>query len=217
MPAARPIYSALVAAIPARVRAATPPSLQQWVPGETPISSVSSVVTAAVLYLSLVFGLQAFMRTRPPAGKGRVFKSVFLLHNILLTLGSALLLALILEDVLPIWRHAGILHAVCSPKAWTPHLESYYLANYYFKYWELADTIFLVLKKKPLLFLHVYHHAATAALCFTQLGGQTSVSWVVISLNLAVHVLMCTFLPSCSSCSPKCPLLTQRRLLLRSV
>jgi len=32
-------------------------------------------------------------------------------------------------------------------------LEIYYMVNYYFKYYEFLDTIFLVLKKKPLSML----------------------------------------------------------------
>ncbi|KAG8678132.1 hypothetical protein FRC09_020092, partial [Ceratobasidium sp. 395] len=130
--------------------------------------------------------LREVMRGREPMK----LTTLFQIHNIYLTAGSGLLLALMVEEVLPILWKTGLFSAMCADESWTPRLEFYYMINYYIKYVELADTVFLVLKKKPLAFLHVFHHAATALLCFTQLNGHTSVSWVPIVLNLTVHVFM---------------------------
>ncbi|KAF9453815.1 elongase of fatty acids [Macrolepiota fuliginosa MF-IS2] len=177
-----PLADFLLAYIPYRL----PHHLSSYVVGETPLSTTPVVVAALVGYLSVIFGIRALMTNRQP------FKltPLFQLHNVILSSGSALLLALMLEEIVPrIWRH-GFHHALCADEAWTSRMEFYYMINYYFKYLELLDTVFLALKKKPMQFLHVFHHSATALLCFTQLNGKTSISWSVITLNLAVHVIM---------------------------
>ncbi|KDR81079.1 hypothetical protein GALMADRAFT_91773 [Galerina marginata CBS 339.88] len=163
-----------------------PPQLYSYVEGTTPLSTDRAVLSALTSYLVVIFSIQAFMKNHKPLKLTRLFR----VHNFILSSGSLLLLILMLEEILPIIWNNGFYHAVCASEAWTPKLEFYYMVNYYFKYLELLDTVFLALKKKPLQFLHVFHHYATAVLCYVQLNEQTSMSWAVISVNLAVHVVM---------------------------
>ncbi|KAF8203660.1 elongase of fatty acids [Pholiota molesta] len=172
----------LLAYIPYRL----PTHLYSYVSEVTPLSTDKAVLSALATYLVTIFSIQAFMKSRQPLK----LTTLFQIHNVILSSGSALLLALMLEEILPVVWNRGLYHAICAAEAWSPRMEFYYMVNYYFKYLELLDTVFLALKKKPLQFLHVFHHSATALLCYTQLNGKTSISWAVISLNLAVHVIM---------------------------
>jgi len=155
---------------------------------KTPLSNAYIVVLSIAVYLTTIFGLKRWMQQ-----KGTKFdlKSVMIAHNVFLSAASALLLVLILENILPkLWSN-GIIYSVCDKKMLVDgRLELLYYMNYLIKYYEFVDTVFLVLHRKPLDFLHVFHHAMTMLLCYTQLRGVTIVQWVPITINLLVHVIM---------------------------
>ncbi|KAI7892804.1 GNS1/SUR4 family-domain-containing protein [Mucor mucedo] len=149
-----------------------------YVPQVTPLSTVNEVTMTCVTYFIVIFGGRYLMKN-VPAFKLQI---PFMIHNFLLTAVSFLLLVLMVEQIFPIFYHNGVMAAICADATWTQPLELLYYLNYLVKYWELIDTIFLVLKKKNLEFLHYYHHSLTMVLCFTQLNGRTS----VVSLDFRI-------------------------------
>jgi len=155
--------------------------------GVTPISTLKVSLTFIITYYAVIFGGREVMKNYKPAK----LQLLFQFHNFFLSVFSGALLVLFIEQLLPtVWRN-GVFFGICHRDGgWTQPLLVLYYLNYITKYVELLDTVFLFLKKKPLTFLHCYHHGATALLCYTQLVGSTAVSWVPISLNLTVHVVM---------------------------
>jgi len=159
----------------------------RFVAGKTPMSTLKETSIFVVIYYFIIFGGRELMRNREPFK----LKTLFLIHNFYLTAISGMLLALFIEQLLPTVVRKGVFFAICDVNGgWTQPLVVLYYLNYLTKYLELLDTCFLFLKKKPLTFLHCYHHGATAVLCYSQLIGSTAVSWVPITLNLGVHVVM---------------------------
>ncbi|KAL1961588.1 hypothetical protein VTN77DRAFT_1414 [Rasamsonia byssochlamydoides] len=158
----------------------------RFIPGVTRMSTFKETFLLISLYYITIFTGWWFMRKRQPYK----LNTLFIIHNFFLTAVSTTLLVLFLEQLIPaLWKH-GLYKCICSRPGWTDQLVVLYYLNYLTKYVELIDTVFLFLKKKPLTFLHTYHHGATAFLCWTQLLGRTPLSWVPITLNLTVHVIM---------------------------
>ena len=158
----------------------------EFVEGELPLSTLPSVAAAIATYYLVIFGGRELLRGFKPFK----FNYMFQLHNLLLSSGSLVLLALFIEQLTPMLVRHGIYYGICNIGAWTQPMVTLYYMNYIVKFIEFTDTVYLVLKHKKLTFLHTYHHGATALLCYTQLIGTTSISWVPITLNLGAHVLM---------------------------
>ncbi|TPX37478.1 very-long-chain 3-oxoacyl-CoA synthase [Synchytrium microbalum] len=118
--------------------------------------SLPLVAGCSLFYVVVMLGGQEIMKGYEPF---HLKKPIFL-HNAIMSIASAILFMLILEPLIPMWFEHGLNYAVCDKQAYTPRLELFYYFNFLFKLWEFIDTGFMVLRKRPLEFLHVYHHSA---------------------------------------------------------
>jgi len=55
---------------------------------------------------------------------------------------------------------------------------------------ELIDTVFIVLRKKKLLFLHWYHHVTVLLFCWNSYATMAASGLYFVSMNYTVHALM---------------------------
>jgi len=130
--------------------------------------------------------------SRRAAPDDRYIKPALAFHNLAISLASLVLGGYLSVLLIQRWLEGFNLHEmICSPEFHHSDTVQYlYWWNYIFKIWELVDTWFLILRKKPVIFLHEYHHAATLFLTWSQLQFHSGIQWVPIVLNLWVHVIM---------------------------
>lgn len=129
---------------------------------KTPMSTFKETGTMIAFYYLTIFTGYQWMKNREPFKLSTLFK----IHNLMLTAVSGALLVLFLEQLVPSLWNNGLYKCICSSPGWSDKLVVlYYVStrdprartltnrtqlNYLTKYVELLDTVFLVLKKKPL-------------------------------------------------------------------
>ncbi|KAI3410092.1 hypothetical protein GPALN_006454 [Globodera pallida] len=146
-------------------------------------------ITVSVLYYAFVRLVQHLMRNRPPFS----LRSPLLLWNAALALFSVIGLLRFSEDFGHNLFNNGITYSLChscNPDSVAAFWSLLFAVS---KLVELGDTLFIVLRKRPLIFLHYYHHVAV--LVYTVHSGteHTAPGQAFISMNFLAHSVMYTY------------------------
>jgi len=146
-------------------------------------------VIAGTLYFPTVYGLQSFMRTREPFS----LKPLLVFWNTLLALYSLYSSIFLFPILYQLVSHRGFEASVCETEHYDFPSSSLVYVFGLSKVAEFADTVFLVLRKRPLIQLHVQHHIIT--FWFTWMANVYSYringsGYWFATMNVVVHSIM---------------------------
>ena len=148
-------------------------------------------VVSICTYLVLIYVGQKWMANRNPYN----LKRALFLWNVGLAVFSILGTITFLPSTVKAVFKYGIPYTACkSEVALNPHICIWALFFVLSKILEFGDTLFIVLRKSQLLFLHWYHHVLTVVFSWYVFGmGITGLGQWLTSMNFFVHSIMYSY------------------------
>lgn len=152
-------------------------------------NNMQVVLSICICYVMLVFWGQSVMKDR----KAFNLKSVSIGWNSFLAIFSFICFFKFTHETIDVWTKSDVHGVICdAPPAKGSHAfwQLLFIAS---KVWEFGDTALLVLRKRPVIFLHWYHHTSVLMLsCF--IGGRNSpLRRVFANVNSGIHAIMYTY------------------------
>ena len=149
-------------------------------------------VYASVVYVLLVHAGKWWMTDKPPWS----LRTPLVMWNTGLAAFSLLgTLTLLPPMATALWQE-GVGYSVCQRVVYGTSSQPRNLWAFLFvlfKVVELGDTVFVVLRKTPLNFLHWYHHITVMLYCWFHYTVNPGVANWFILLNFFVHSVMYTY------------------------
>ncbi|GMS81165.1 hypothetical protein PENTCL1PPCAC_3340, partial [Pristionchus entomophagus] len=147
-------------------------------------------VQCSIAYFFLIFSIKFFMRNRKPFDLQRPLNAWNLILAVFSTAG-AIFMAPDFFGVL--WRR-GFRASYCELDGLFEGSNGWWMWIFILsKFTDFTDTFFIVLRKKPLIFLHWYHHIMTLLYCIYNYSASTAFNRYLTYLNLVVHSAMYSY------------------------
>ncbi|NXR19897.1 ELOV6 protein, partial [Cinclus mexicanus] len=144
----------------------------------------------SIIYFILIFGIQHIMKERRPFH----LRVPLVLWSFSLTLFSIIAACRIWKQMAFILLNKGFKQSVCSRSFYIHPVSKLWMYLFALsKLVEMGDTLFIVLRKKKLIFLHWYHH------CFTMIVSWYGYNIMTIgmgwnaALNLSIHSVVYSY------------------------
>jgi len=146
-----------------------------------------------LIYPPTIFGIQYLMKDRKPFN----FRGLLAVWNLGLALFSILGTVFTLPFLVVSVSEKGFFGMLCDPHTCTSDPSARWVLWFCVsKIVEFGDTIFIVLHKRPLIFLHWYHHVMTMLYCWyaVRIGSSyTCAGWWFAIMNLIIHSVMYSY------------------------
>ncbi|XP_035702896.1 elongation of very long chain fatty acids protein 6-like [Folsomia candida] len=146
---------------------------------------------ACAVYLTVVFALQSYMKDRPAVN----VRKVMVVWNTFLTIFSAFGFYRIAQELLfNIFQPDGYYRSVCVREGRNLPADFWGMLFVLSKFFELGDTIFIVLRKQPLIALQWYHHSVVTLFAWKLYPWGEPILSYYAAINYGVHsVMYCYF------------------------
>jgi len=142
----------------------------------------------SAIYIMVIFLGRRIMKNRPRFE----LRGVLFLWSLSLAIFSMIGTWRFFPEMLTVLRDHGFYHSCCIP-SFFEHNKVSACWTWWFaqsKLLELGDTIFIVLRKQPLMFLHWYHHVTVLSYVWYACAGYTATGRWFVAMNYTVHSFM---------------------------
>ena len=149
--------------------------------------SYSFLISA--LYLAGIYFGKNYMANR----KAFELRTLFLLWNIGLSIYSILGMIRTVPEFIYLLKEKGVKHSVCI-ETFSYGVTGYWSWLYCMsKPFELIDTVFLILRKRELIFLHWYHHVSVLMFVWFSMRDFPATGRWFATVNYSIHAIMYTY------------------------
>jgi len=158
---------------------------RRWMYDNWHIAIYVSVIYVMIIFLgrSLMANREAFCLRTPMA-----------LWNFSLAIFSLAGTIRCLPEFVHILASEGLQPSYCSSSYYRDvRVTIWYWLFVWSKVIELGDTVFIILRKQKLIFLHWIHHVLTLSYAFFVIGDAPGTARWMVSMNFAIHTAMYSY------------------------